>query len=245
MKLNFKRNTLILVLTFAVVFQSCTKDDDPIVIENENQLENIQNQIVQYEESINAIEAPETMEQFAEENIYASNALISLASLRGQALQYSSIFLAIPDSAEQQGFVNKNGINSDVWVWSFEGVTLYYTISSDADFYYFEYDIEEDGVRTNLYKGRIRKDGSFYEVQFYAGTGSPLLEIRYTKTGNTINFVFENQEGDKIELAYNEIDQSGSIEIYESGVLAESYIWSADGTGLYTNHGTGETFSWP
>jgi len=239
MKLNFKSNTLILVMTLAIVFQSCTKDEDTMGLENENQLENIQNQIGQYEESINAIETPEAMEQFAQENVYASNALISLASLRGQALQYSSIFLAIPDSAEQQGFVNKNGTDSDVWVWSFEGVTLYYTISSDADFYYFEYDIEEGGVRTNFYQGSVRKDGTFYEVQFYAGTGSPLLEIRYTKTGSVINFVFENLEGDKIDLTYNETDQSGSI------VLTGSYIWSADGTGRYTNHSTGETFSWP
>ncbi|AXT51570.1 hypothetical protein D1818_12265 [Aquimarina sp. BL5] len=244
MNLRLKRISVLLMIAIAAIFQSCSSEDDGLVIENENQLEDIQGRIEQYQTSIENIEAPEGMEQYAQENTYASNAVFSLASLQVQALVYSSVFLSIPEDAEEQSIIGKNSQNNRTWVWSFGGVTLYYTVTSDAAFDYFTYDIEEGGIRRTFYEGRISRDGTFFEVKFNGEDGEFLL-MTYNKTGSIINFTIEDGNNDKIELVFNETDQSGSIKAYESGVLTESFVWSFDGTGLYTNHLTGETFSWP
>ncbi|WP_299258376.1 hypothetical protein [uncultured Aquimarina sp.] len=244
MNLRVKRISMLLMIAVAAIFQSCSSEDDGLVLENENQLENIQERIEQYQGSIENIEAPEAMEQYATENTYASNAVFSLASLQVQALAYSSIFLSIPNDAEQQSSIGKSGQNTRTWIWSYGGVTLYYTVTSDAAFDYFTYDIEEGGIRRNFYEGRISRDGTFFEVRFNGEDGE-FLSMTYNKTGSIINFTIEDGNNDKIELVFNEIDQSGSIKAYEAGVLTESFVWSSNGTGVYTNHGTGETFSWP
>lgn len=244
MNTKFKSIGTMIMIALALVFQSCGNDDDGLVIENENQLENLQGRFEQYEESIGNIEAPEAMEGYAQDNVYASNAVWTIASLQVQALTYSSIFLSIPTDAEQQSVVGKNGSMADTWVWSAGGVTLYYTVTSDAAFDYFTYDIEEGGVRRTFYEGRISKDGNFYEVRFNGEDGSFIL-MTYRKTGSVITFTIEDHNNDKIEMIYNETDRSGSIKAFEAGVLAESFFWSGDGTGVYTNHVTGETFSWP
>ncbi len=242
MNSKLKSISLLLMITIATAFQSCSSDDG--IVENQNQLEDIQNRIEQYQESIGNMETPDEMEEYARSSQYASSASISFVSLQAQALAYSSVFLSIPGDAEQQSLVGKNGSNSGTWVWSYGGVTLYYTIRSDADFDFFEYDIEENGVRINLYKGRIKKDASFYEVEFNGENGE-FLKITYTNTAGIINFTIEDNDNNRIELLYNEADQSGSIKIFDLGVLSESFIWSSNGTGSYVNHTTGETFSWP
>ncbi|MFD2563933.1 hypothetical protein [Aquimarina rubra] len=244
MNTKFRRVSMLIMVAVATIFQSCSSEDDGILIENENQLEDIQGRIEQYQTAIENIQAPDQMQEYASQNTYASAAVLSLTSLQVQALTYSSIFLSIPDDAEPQGTIGKSGRNANTWVWSYGGVTLYYTITSDTVFDYFTYDIEENGVRRNFYEGRVRKDGTFYEVKFNGENGEFIL-MTYTKTGNIINFTIENNDNDKIELVFNEADQSGSIKVFESGILNESFVWSSNGTGLYTDHRTGETFSWP
>ncbi|SEL24932.1 hypothetical protein SAMN04487910_2153 [Aquimarina amphilecti] len=244
MKTKFKSVGLIVMIAFTIMFQSCSNEDDGVNIQNEAQLENIQGRIEQYQESIENIEAPDDMEQYAQQNTYAANATFTLATLQVQALAYSSVFLSIPGDAEQQSVVGKNGRNTGTWVWSYGGVTLYYTVTSDATYDYFTYDIEESGVRRTFYEGKISKDGTFYEVRFN-GEGGEFFVMTYSKTGSIINFTIKDQSNDRIELVYNEADQSGSIKAFESGVLTESFVWLSNGTGTYTNHTTGETFSWP
>ena len=243
MKTKFKSICVIVLIAFAVVFQSCSKDDDGVVLNNENQLENIQLNIEQYQDTIDDIEVPEAMEEFAQENTYALRANLNVLSVRTQALLFSSVFLSIPENADQQSVINKSNNDTNTWVWSFQGTTLYYTVTSDGSFYNFIYDIEVEGVRRTLYEGRMAKDGTFYEVGFHAEDGS-FLEIIYTKTGNDISIVIIAGDN-RIELEYNEIDRSGSFRLFSEGSLQESYIWSTDGTGSFTDHTTEETFSWP
>ena len=82
-------------------------------------------------------------------------------------------------------------------------------------------------------------------MEFFAGQEETLLKLAYTKTGNSVNIRLESAEGGRVELNYNETDRSGSVEIYEFDSLVGSYVWLSDGTGMYTNHQTGEAFSWP
>ncbi|AXT57683.1 hypothetical protein D1815_18720 [Aquimarina sp. AD1] len=244
MKTKFKSISVIVMMAIAIMFQSCSSEDDGVIIENEDQLENIQGRIEQYQESIENIEAPDDMEQYAQQNTYASSAVFTLSTLQVQALAYSSVFLSIPGDAEQQSIIGKNGRNTRTWVWSYGGVTLYYTVTSDATYDYFTYDIEESGVRRTFYEGKISKDGNFYDVRFN-GEGGDFVLMTFSETGSIINFSIKDQSDNGIELVYNEVDQSGSIKAFELGVLTESFVWLSDGTGTYTNHATGETFSWP
>ncbi|WP_378181334.1 hypothetical protein [Aquimarina sp. SS2-1] len=234
----------IVLLALVIAFQSCSNEDDGVILENENQLEDIQGRIEQYQETLGAVEAPDAMQQYAQQNAYASSAVLSLTALQVQAITYSSVFLDIPGDVEQQSILSKNGQNAGTWVWSYGGVTLYYTITSDASFDYFTYDIEENGVRRTFYEGKMSKDGNYYDVRFNGENGEFLL-MTYSKTGNIISFKIEDQNNDRIELTYSETDRSGSIEVYDAGVLSESFVWLANGTGRYTNHSTGETFTWP
>ncbi|WP_299245910.1 hypothetical protein [uncultured Aquimarina sp.] len=241
---KLKKVSILLMIAIAAVFQSCSSEDDGLVIENENQLENVQERIDQYQTSIENIKVPDRMLQYAEGNTYAYSAGFSLTILQTQALTYSSIFLSIPNDAEQQNSIGKSGRSTTTWVWSAGGVTLYYTVTSDATYYYFTYDIEEGGVRRTFYEGRISKDGNSYEVRFNAEEGEFLL-MTYNKTGSIIDLTIENSNNEKAELVFNEADRSGSIKIYEFGALTESFVWLSDGTGYYINHATGDTFSWP
>jgi len=201
MKVKFKSISVI-VLVAVLVFQSCSNEDDGAVLIDEVQLDDIQGRIEEYQESVENIQTPASMDQYIEENPYASNAALSLATLQIQALIYSSVFLTIPDTAEQQRSISKSGRNENVWVWSYGGTTLYYTVTSDAAFDYFEYDIEQDNVRSTFYEGKISKDGTFYQVKFNGEQGEFFL-------------------------------------------MHETFVWSANGTGQYINHTTGETFLWP
>ena len=224
MKTKFKNISVIVVLTITIMFQSCSSEEEDVIIGDNNELSNIQTGIEEYQEAIDSMEPPEAMSGYAQESTHAFTAISSMRSLQAQALQYSSIFLAIPSDAEPQGVLGKGVRETNTWVWSFGGVTLYYTVTSDDDFYNFQYDIEENGERVNLYTGRIRKDGTFYEVEFFAGQEETLLKLAYTKTGNSVNIRLESAECGRVELNYNETDRSGSVEIYEfDSLVAVSY----------------------
>ncbi|MHA7055836.1 hypothetical protein ACWGOQ_0001350 [Aquimarina sp. M1] len=244
MKTKFKNISVIIMMAVTIMFQSCSNDDE-VIIENEDQLEDIQNRVREQQESIQNIDTPEAMDAYIGDDVYASSASIYLVSLKSNALAISEAFLQIPDTPAQQSSLAKNSATTDVWVWSFGGLTLYYTVTSDANFDYFAYDIEEAGVRRTLYEGKISKDGNYFDVTVYEDDGITVLSIiTYRKMDNIIELDIVTGDN-SLELTYNETDRSGTIEVYSAGVLSESYVWLSNGTGTYTNHATGETFSWP
>jgi len=236
MKKTTKQLIAFLFLSVMIGFTSCSSDEEI----QEKELASVTEE---FQQKINQIDLPSALEN--SENSYALQASSYFNSVKALGLSFSAL-LTVPQNAtsssKPSGTASKGINNSKTYTWSSDGITVSYTITEQSDRYSFYYYVESTDFTGKLMSGYQLKDGSYAEFSLY-NEGLVVSIFKFWLNGDTIKAELISDDS-KIYLETNSSTKEGFIKVYEAGALTYEFTWNADGTGSYTNHETGDIFTW-
>lgn len=232
---TIKRMLALFMLAQMVVFTSCSGNDDETPQEEEL------SQVVmkEFKEKVAKLSTPSALS--SSNNQYAQQANAQFTGIKGTAQGFAAL-LTIPASAVSAELSGRGALNMKTYTWTANGTTITYKVTESSDKYTFVYTVSHNGTTTKVMDGFQKKDGSYAEAKMY-DNNAVASTIKWWVNGDVVKI---EVKADMITLILesNTANNSGSIKIYESTILAGEYIWKADGSGRYTNHLTNQTFTW-
>ncbi|MFK8060378.1 MAG: hypothetical protein AB8B78_09840 [Polaribacter sp.] len=229
------------LLATVVFFTSCSSNDDAIV--NEELSEKV---MQDFAKNISSLTVPSTMKNSS--NTYAQQASSQFTALQSLAGSFTGFFtvpanaVAAKSNAKSKTVSKAIVLNSKTYTWSADGVTITYTISEQSDRYTFAYTIASAEITGKVMDGYQLKDGSYAEVTLY-DDNTETAKIKWT-INDDITKIEVTSDSIKYVLESNTANNSGNLKLYESSTLTASYVWSSDGSGTFTNHISGKTYTW-
>lgn len=231
-----------ILLLFIVAISACSSSDDDFT-----QTEEVAEKVMQdYAENIQKLAVPGALEN--SDNMYAAQANQNFNAIKSMAFGFGALFI-LPESAYSSKSRVKTSAKSSAtnasktYTWSANGQSVTYTITEKSDRYLFEYKVSSNDFTGKLMDGYQLKNGKYSEFKIYGENGAETFNIKYMVDNEitTIDLVSDYQ---RFVLKSNTNTNAGSLDLYDSNVLAIKYVWTANGTGTYTNYETNETFSW-
>lgn len=231
------RSLLILMsLSFIVGFNSCKKDDD------KDSNEPFVTSASKFSDP-NEIPISSSLENSADPN--ASLAFIQASSLRSTLSAYTG-FMTVPANADYYA-----GKVIGSWHWSYQGYAGEYILEENGSRYEFSYIWTSQGAPFYSFNGWEEKDGTegYMNLEF---DGTDAITIAWQQLSNGgYSIDMRLYDGSTVSTRYMGVynaDGSGSIDLYEDGIISYEASWNANGSGSYTsydyNGAVDETGTW-
>ena len=230
-----------LSIVAVMVFTSCSSNDSD-VLEGDEELSQVVMQ--DFVENIQSLAVPAGLS--SSNNQYAQQANAQFEILKTLGTSYATLF-AVPTNAISAKTIVKSGAKSislatKTYTWSADGVTVNYTITENSDRYTFVYSVVSSSFTGKFMDGYQLKDGSYAEATIY-GDNQVSSTIKWWINANTAKIELAT-DNFRMILESNTIDNSGTLEVFESNNLYASYSWNSNGTGSYTDHINNRTYTW-
>ena len=237
MKKLLKFNAIVLFST-TILFMSCSDSNS----ESETVEEDLSEVVMQdFATTINDIQLPAGLAQSSDP--YASQVSFQMQLFKGFTAAFANLF-TVPENAlaaKKGSKTLSKSATTQTYTWSSEGITFNYKITEESDRYAFAYDIVSQTYTGSYLNGYQLKDGSVAEINFL-NNGEDYLKLKWTNLDDVAKMEM-NVNGSKLLIESNLNNNSGSMKVYEEGVLTSSFVWNEDGSGSYTDHIENQTFA--
>jgi len=205
-------------LFLAFAFTGCNKDTEEINPERMKLIDRMEN-----------LDVPEPIKNSSNPN--AQQVVEYVNSVKSVSGFFS--WFDVPEDARREN----TKATSEVYTWSYEGTTVWETLTETAMAYKWLIEVNEGAGRKKLAEAEEMKDGSEGWMKIYDYQNDEALIMTYYWTfdaaGNCV-MTLEFTDGTlKYESKIN-VDESGEVRYWMDEVLFYYFQWNTDGSGSYS-----------
>lgn len=230
------RSLLILMsLSFGVGFNSCKKDDEG------DKNEPFVTSASKFSDP-NEVPISSVLTESSDPN--AIQASTQAMALRNTLSAYTG-FMAVPADADYYA-----GKVLGSWRWSYSGYSGEYLLEENGSRYEFSYVWTYQGAAYYSFNGWEEKDGTegYMNLELDGSEAITIAWEQLSNGGYTIDMrIYDGTTVTTRYVGVYNANGSGSIELYDEGVIEYEASWNANGSGSYTSYYNGvvdETGSW-